>query len=152
MLKIDNKALEFILKDENENEISLSNFEGKNVLLSFHPLAWTSICADQMIILEENYSRFEKLNTVPFGISVDPVPSKKAWKKDLGIKKLILLSDFWPHGEIAKKYDLFLDEKGISKRANVLINDKQEIEFIKIYPITELPDIEEIFKYLMNKH
>ena len=126
----------------------LIDFRGKKVLLSFHPLAWTEVCAEQMNSLEENQELFEKLNTVAFGISVDPIPSKKAWAKELGITHTRLLSDFWPHGEIAREYGIFRDKEGFSERANIIIDDKLEIIFFKVYPIHELPDIAEIIKVL----
>ncbi len=105
-LKIGELAPDFSLKDQEEKEFKLSYFRGQKVLLSFHPLAWTSVCAKQMRTLEENYARFLELNVIPIGISVDPVPSKKAWAESLGSKKLRILSDFWPHGEVAKKYNI----------------------------------------------
>jgi len=128
--------------------VHLNDFRGKKVLLSFHPLAWTEVCAKQMNSLEENQERFGKLNTVAFGISVDPTPSKKAWAKELGITHIRLLSDFWPHGEVAREYGIFRDKEGFSERANIIIDDKLEIIFFKVYPIQELPDIAEIIKVL----
>ncbi|NJD78005.1 MAG: redoxin domain-containing protein [Candidatus Methanoperedens sp.] len=147
-VKPGDKAREFILSDQNEMHIQLSAFRGKKVLLSFHPLAWTKVCADQMKLLEKNRGRFEKLNTVALGISVDAVPSKKAWAKELGIKNTKLLSDFWPHGEAAILYGIFRQEDGISERANIIVDEKGKIVFVKIYPMAELPDIEEIMKVL----
>lgn len=138
----------FILKDQFGEDFDLSKYRGKKVLLSFHPLAWTSICAKQMLSLEENYERFEKLNTIPIGLSVDPVPSKKAWAESLGLKNLKILSDFWPHGEVAKKFDIFREKEGFSERANIIVDEKGKIIFFKVYPIRELPDIEEIIKFL----
>ena len=84
------------------------------------------------------------MNTVPVGLSVDPVPSKKAWAENIGIKRVPLLSDFWPHGDVAKLYDIFRDKNGFSERANMLIDDKGRIVFFKTYPLSQLPDIEEI--------
>jgi peroxiredoxin len=149
-LKIGELAPDFSLKDQEEKEFKLSDFRGQKVLLSFHPLAWTSVCAKQIRTLEENYARFLELNVIPIGISVDPVPSKKAWAESLGIKKLRILSDFWPHGEVAKKYNIFIEEYGFSERANVIVDEDGEIIFFKVYPIRELPDIEEIFLFLKD--
>jgi len=145
---IGEKAPDFVLKDQNGEEFKLSDFRGKKVLLSFHPLAWTGICEKQMRALEENYEKFETLNVLPVGISVDPVPSKKAWAEHMGLKKLRILSDFWPHGEIAKLYGLFREKDGISERANVLVDEEGKIAFYKVYPIGELPNLEEIFEFL----
>lgn len=147
-LKIRDEIQDFRLKDHNEKEVHLKDFLGKKVLLSFHPLAWTKVCAEQMNALEENQELFTKLNTVAFGISVDSIPSKRAWAKELGIIHIRLLSDFWPHGELARTYGIFREKEGISERANIIIDEKQKIIFFKIYPIHELPDIVEIIKVL----
>jgi peroxiredoxin len=119
-VKKGDKAKDFTLSDQDEKEIRLSGFKGKKVLLSFHPLAWTPVCADQMKSLEKNRGRFEKLNTIALGISVDTVPSKKAWAKELGIRNTKLLSDFWPHGKVAQLYGLFREKDGFSERANII--------------------------------
>jgi peroxiredoxin len=76
------------------------------------------------------------------------VPSKKAWAESLGIKNTRLLSDFWPHGKVARAYGLFRKDDGISERANVIIDEKGTVAFIKVYPIGKLPDIEEILDVL----
>jgi peroxiredoxin len=147
-LKINDNAIDFSLKDQNGEVTTISNLKGKKVLLSFHPLAWTSICAKQMKELENNFDKFNKLNVIPLGISVDSVPCKKAWAESLNLKKLKILSDFWPHGDIAKIYGIFRDKDGFSERANILIDENGKIIFIKIYPISELPDLNEIFNLL----
>ena len=103
-----------------------------------------------MRALEENYEKFESLNVVPVGISVDPIPSKKAWAEHMGLKKLRILSDFWPHGEVAKLYGIFRERDGISERANVLVDEDGKIIFFKVYPIRELPDLDEISEFLQR--
>lgn len=147
-VKTGSKAKDFTLSDQDGKEIRLSALKGRKMLLSFHPLAWTSVCADQMSSLEKNSTRFEKLNTVALGISVDTVPSKKAWAKELGIKNTKLLSDFWPHGGVAGLYGIFREKEGFSERANIIIDEKQQVRFVKVYPISQLPDIEELIKVL----
>jgi peroxiredoxin len=147
-IKPDYKAEDFILSDQNSKQIHLSDYKGKNVLLSFHPLAWTSVCAEQMKSLEKNRERLEELNTVALGISVDTVPSKKAWAKELGIKNTKLLSDFWPHGEVAIKYGIFRQNVGLSERVNIMVDENQKVIFVKVYPLSQLPDIEEIIRVL----
>jgi peroxiredoxin len=148
IVELGNKAPNFKLNDQDDTPFELSKYKGKKVLLSFHPLAWTSVCAKQMKSLEANIKKFDALNTVAVGISVDTVPSKKAWAKTLGIKHTRLLSDFWPHGKIAQQYGIFRKKEGISERANIIIDENQKISFIKIYPISQLPDIKEIIRVL----
>ena len=120
----------------------------KKVLLSFRPLAWTAVCHDQMKLLEENHLRFDELNTVALGMGVDSVPSNKAWAQAMDITNTRPLSDFWPHGETAKSYDIFGDKDGFSERANIIIDREQKVVFAKIYPIAQLPDFDEIIKFL----
>ncbi|MDR3585717.1 MAG: redoxin domain-containing protein [Desulfosporosinus sp.] len=138
----------FNLKDNRGNMVSLNDFKGKKVLLSWHPLAWTPVCTEQMKSLEVNYARFETLNTIPLGLSVDPVPSKNAWAKELKIANLKLPSDFWPHGSVAKAYGLFRELEGFSERANVIVDENGKILWMKIYDIHQLPDIEEVIQQL----
>jgi peroxiredoxin len=144
MIKKGEKAPNFKLKDQNGKEVQLSDFKGKKVLLSFHPLAWTGVCAKQMLSLEKNKEKFKRLNTVALGISVDPVPSKTAWAKSLNIKDTKLLSDFWPHGEVTKKYGIFSRSQGFSFRVNIIIGEKGKVMFVKKYHISKVPDIKEI--------
>jgi peroxiredoxin len=144
-----NKVRDFSLKDQNGQDFHLSGYKGEKVLLSFHPLAWTAVCAKQMQTLEKNKRSFDKLNTVAVGLSVDSVPSKAAWAKSLRIKNTKLLADFWPHGGVAKSMGL-LRAEGFSERANVIVNEMGKIIFVKVYPIRELPDIGEILSVLKS--
>jgi len=143
-------APDFVLKDQDGHEFRLSDLTGKRVLLSFHPLAWTGVCAKQMQSLEDNAKIFESLNIVPVGISVDSVPTKKAWALDLGIKTVKLLSDFWPHGDVVRRYGLFREKDGISERANIIVDEKGKVMFSKVYELSELPDIQEIIEVLKS--
>jgi peroxiredoxin len=146
--KIGDSAPGFTLKDHNGNEVSLSEVKGKKVVLGFHPLAWTGICAKQMQALEAHKERFDNLNAVAFGISVDSSPSKHAWAKELGVEHTRLLADFWPHGKVAQTYGTFNDTGGFSERAVFVICPDGTIQFQKIYPIKELPDLEEVIAVL----
>ena len=141
------KVKDFSLKDQNGQDFHLSEYRGEKVLLSFHPLAWTPVCAKQMQALEKNKRSLDKLNTVAVGLSVDSVPSKAAWAKSLRIKNTRLLADFWPHGAVAKSMGI-LRAEGFSERANVIVNEAGKIIFVKVYPIRELPDIGEILRVL----
>ena len=148
MIEIGGKAPDFALKDQNGKMVRLSTFKGKKVLLSFRPLAWTAVCHDQMRSLEENHLLFDELNTVALGIRVDSVPSNKAWAQSMDIKNTRLLSDFWPHGEVAKSYGVFREKDGFSERANILLGEDQKVIFVQVYPTSQLPDIEPIIDLL----
>jgi peroxiredoxin len=145
---IGESAPDFTLKDQEGKDFKLSDWRGKRVLLSFHPLAWTGICTDQMKALEANYQTIISLNTVPVGLSVDAVPTKKAWADSMGLKQLRILADFWPHGAVAKAYGLFREHGGTSERANVIVDEKGKVAWVKVYEISQLPDISEVINTL----
>jgi peroxiredoxin len=146
-LKNGRKMKDLKLKDQNGQDFRLADCRGKRVLLSFHPLAWTPVCAQQMQTLEKSKKALDKLNTVAAGLSIDSVPCKAAWAKSLKIKNTRLLSDFWPHGALAKSLGI-LRAEGFSERANIILDEAGKVMFIKIYPIRELPDIAEILTAL----
>jgi peroxiredoxin len=149
MIKIGQEAIDFTLKDQNGSDLHLDDLRGKKVILSFHPLAWTPVCTSQMKALEENFDRIKSLNAVPVGISIDSVPCKAAWAKELGIKRLRMVSDFWPHGLLAISYDLFRDKEGFAERANVILNEHHHVVWTKLYrPLRTVPDIEEVIASL----
>ena len=150
-LKPGDKAPEFTLKNQGGQDISLSSLKGKKVLLSFHPLAWTGVCEIQMKSLEAKYAVLEALNTVALGMSVDSMPCKKAWAAHMKVEKTHLLADFWPHGGVAELYGLFIEKLGSSGRANVLIDEKGNIEWSRVYEMSEIPDLEEVIRVLMKK-
>ncbi|MPM52722.1 Alkyl hydroperoxide reductase E [bioreactor metagenome] len=148
IIKVGEKAPDFTLKDQNGVDIALNDFEGKKVLLSWHPLAWTSVCTDQMRDLERNYRSFEEKGVVVLGISVDTAPSKSAWAKVLLLNNVRILADFHPLGKVARSYGLFSEEYGASKRVNILIDEKGIVSWVKKYEIRTLPDIEEVIAQL----
>ena len=144
------KAPDFTLADNQDGQVKLSDLRGRKVLLSWHPLAWTSTCTDQMRALEANYSKFEELNTVPIGLSVDSAASKKVWAQTLSIRRTKLLSDFYPHGKVAQDWGLFLEELGASGRANIIIDEDGVIQWVKVYETSKLPDLNEVFEVLKS--
>ena len=149
-IKVGDCVENFSLKSHTDEVVDTGMMGDKKILLSFHPLAWTDICAKQMQSLEANFEKFKELNTVPLGFSVDSVPCKKAWAKSLGIEKVDLLADFWPHGGIASQLGIFIDKLGISERANIIMDEHRKAVFVKIYPIKELPDINEVIDFLIK--
>ena len=148
MIKVGEIVNDFVLKDQHGKDFRLSDHKGKKVLLSFHPLAWTPVCAKQMEGLEAKYDIFEELNVVAVGISVDSTFCKRAWGKALGINRTRMLSDFWPHGAFSMKLGVFREGDGFSERANILLDEEGRVIFTKLYPISEVPDIEEIIDFI----
>lgn len=141
------QAPNFTLNDQNGNAVSLADFKGKKVLLSFHPFAFTSVCTDQMRSLDNHVEAFAEKNTVVLGVSVDPEPSKKAWATVISLGELAILSDF-PQSQVAKAYGVYNEELSSSGRANILIDETGKVIWSKNYPIPELPDLKEVFAQL----
>lgn len=150
IIKLGKSVKNFTLADQFGQDFVLSRMKGRRVLLSFHPLAWTPVCTRQMQSLEKNKKVFDTLNTIAVGLSVDSVPSKAAWAKAIKVKHTKLLADFWPHGGVAKSMGLFRDQNGFSQRANVILDEKGKVCFVKVYPVADLPDINEIIAFLKN--
>ena len=148
-IQVNQEAIDFTLKDQFKEDVKLSELKGKKVILSWHPLAYTSVCTDQMRSLERNYERIqEKGDTVVIGLSVDPFPAKAKWADILDLKDLKIVSDFFPYAEVTKAYGLFNEENGASKRANVIIDEEGKVKWVKVYGASELPDIEEVIENL----
>jgi peroxiredoxin len=139
---------DFSLKSHTDATVDTASMAGKKILLSFHPLAWTEVCAKQMQSLEAHFETFQSLGTLPLGLSVDSAPCKKAWAQSLNIQKVDLLSDFWPHGGIAVKLGIFIDKFGFSERANIILDEHRKAVFVKVYPLRELPDVSEVLDFL----
>jgi len=145
-IEVGDVAPDFTLKDQTDREITLSSLRGKKVVLSFHPLAWTSVCKLQMQDLEKHKADFDRLGAVALGLSVDSVPCKRAWAEAIGVQETALLADFWPHGGVAQAYGIFREKHGSSERAVLVLDREGVVRFKKIYPIKEVPDIAEIIK------
>ncbi len=142
------EAPNFALPDQDGEFFHLADQRGKKVILSFHPLAFTGVCALQMQDLEAHRDAIAARNAVAVGISVDSKPAKKAWANQLDIVHTRLLADFWPHGEVAELYGIFRADDGISERAVFIVDEEGRILWQKIYPISERPDIQEIIAAL----
>jgi len=147
-LKVGDKAPDFTLTDHQNQPVTLSSFQGKkNVVLIFHPLAFTSICSVQMPGYSRERQTFEGLEAQVLGLSVDSVPAHKAWADQLGGIDYPMLADFFPHGEVAKKYGILRPE-GYSERATFVIDKQGIIRHIEVHEIGKLPDHAKIVEFL----
>jgi peroxiredoxin len=130
-LKVGDQAPDFELDDQNGNKVRLSDFRGKkNVVVAFHPLAFTGTCQRQMQGYQSNLSRFQQANAEVVSISVDSRPSKKAWAEQMGGIDYSLLSDFEPKGAVARSYGVWLDGRGHATRALFVVDRRGVIRYI----------------------
>lgn len=148
-LKPGDDAPDFELRSHRGGTVKLSDYRGrKNVVIAFHPLAFTPVCATQMQRYESDRARLERADAVVLGISIDAQPAKTAWAQSLGTITFDLLSDFHPHGEIAQKYGVFRPKEGFSERAIFIVDKNDKIAWAKVYEIPEQPGNEELFNAL----
>ena len=120
------EAPTFDLEVSGTERVRLADFAGRrNVLLVFHPFAWTPICEEEARDLQENLPSFESAETDVVLVSCDAAPARRAWKEKLGLT-YTLGSDFWPHGAAAKAYGVFDETAGAPVRGTFLI-DKQGV-------------------------
>jgi peroxiredoxin len=144
-LKVGDEAPDFELRSHRGGTVRLSDFRGRNnVVVAFHPLAFTPVCANQMCAYESDRPKLDAAGTVVLGISVDAQPAKSAWAKTLGSISFDLLSDFHPHGEVARKYGVFREQDGISDRAVFVVDRNGRIVWARRYEIPQLPDNSEL--------
>ncbi len=147
-LKVGMKAPDFSLPSVSGEKVTLSQFRGKkNVVLSFVPAAWTPVCSDQWPGYNIAKNLFEKNNAILIGISVDNIPTLHAWTKEMGELWFPVLSDFYPHGGVAKKYGV-LRSNGVTERALFIINKKGIIRYIDVHDINKRPGLEVLIKEL----
>ena len=140
-------APDFTLRGSLGSKVTLSEYRGKkNVVLSFHPLAFTSVCTGQMVLLELAHEQFDRLDTQLLGLSVDSAPSKDTWAHAIGVKSFPLLADF-PGGEVARAYGI-LRPQGTSERAVFVIDKEGIVRYARVYPMKELPRPEELLPVL----
>ena len=116
------QAPEFDLEVDGDERVRLSDFrDRRNVLLVFHPFAFTPVCEEEARDLQENLEAFEHADTEVVLVSCDSSAARQAWKRELGLTYTVA-SDFWPHGEAARAYGVFDEERGAPIRGTFLID------------------------------
>jgi mycoredoxin-dependent peroxiredoxin len=130
------QAPEFELQIEGDERVRLSDFQGRsNVLLVFHPFAYTPVCEEEARDLQENLESFRNAQTEIVFVSCDAAPARQAWKRELGAE-YTFASDFWPHGDVAKAYGVFNELKGAPHRGTFLIDREGKV----IWSLVKIPD------------
>jgi mycoredoxin-dependent peroxiredoxin len=143
-LAVGQAAPDFVLKDQSQKDVKLSDFVGKKkVVLVFYPLDWSPVCTNEHACFVNDMKQFDTLDAEVLGVSVDSVWSHKAYAEKMGIT-YSLLADFHPKGAMSAKYGVYLGEKGITGRAVVIIDKAGKVAWIKNYDIPVVPDIKEI--------
>jgi len=153
-LKVGDQAPNFTLPAVSGEKVSLSQYrEKKNVVLSFVPAAWTPVCSDQWPGYNIVKDIFDQNDAILLGITVDNIPTLFSWTNQMGKLWFPVLSDFWPHGAVAKRYGV-LRSNGVSERALFIIDKKGVIRYIDVHDINKRPPLEDLVNALqkLNNH
>ncbi|MDT5194486.1 MAG: mycoredoxin-dependent peroxiredoxin [Mycobacterium sp.] len=131
MLEAGDEAPDFTLKDQDGQPVTLSVLRGKNVLLVFFPLAFTGICQGELDQVRDNLASYVNDATATLAISVGPPPTHKVWARQSDFT-FPVLSDFWPHGAVAKAYGVFNDDTGFANRGTFVVDRTGVIGFAEL--------------------
>ena len=142
-IEVGDVAPDFTLKDQDGNPVTLSSFQGKNVVLAFYPFDWSSVCSAENCAITSDLPKFDGKETVVFGVSCDSHHSHKAWKEKLGLKHS-LLSDL--KREVCRKYGLYLEDLNCAKRATVVVDKAGKVVFKKVQEIKVARNNQEILQ------
>ena len=142
-------APDFTLKDQNGQDFSLSEFRGqKNVVLVFYPFAFSGVCTGEMTGIRDRLAEFMTFETEVLGLSCDPVYALRAFADQDGIN-FPLLSDFWPHGEVTRAYDVFDEAKGCPRRSSYVIDREGRVRWSVHNAMPDGRDLDEHLKQLL---
>lgn len=125
----------------------------RNLVLAFYPLNWETTSAEQMITYQLEHEKFLDLNANLVSISVDSIMNTTSWEREIGPFDFPMCCDFWPHGEVARRYGVFRDQnplRGAAERALFVIDRTGQITFSQSYPLRELPSIQDALLALRN--
>jgi peroxiredoxin len=149
-LETGSRAPDFSLRDQHGQSVSLSSFVGERaVVLVFYPYAFSRVCTGELAEIRGALGRFAAAGAQLLGISCDPVFSLRAFADQDGLE-FPLLSDFWPHGEVASAYGVFDEAKGCASRSTFIVDKAGALRWSVHNPMSEARDVEEYLRVLAD--
>jgi peroxiredoxin len=149
-VEIGEQAPDFELTDQHGTPVRLSGFRGsKNVVLVFYPLAFSGVCSGELCAMRDEFPEVTRDDVELLTVSVDSRFTHKAWA-DAENFSFALLSDFWPHGAVAKAYGVFQENMGIATRGTFVIDKAGVVRWKVVNPIPEARDIADYQKALAS--
>ncbi|HEY3954489.1 MAG TPA: peroxiredoxin [Streptosporangiaceae bacterium] len=149
-VEIGEQAPDFELKDQHGTPVRLSGFrDSKNVVLVFYPLAFSGVCSGELCAMRDEFPEVTRDDAELLTVSVDSTFTHRAWAdaENFGFG---LLSDFWPHGAVAKAYGVFNEDLGIATRGTFVIDKAGVVRWKVVNPIPEARDIADYQKALAS--
>ena len=130
--EVGTEAPDFTLKDQNNQEVTLSSFRGdRSVLVVFYPFAFSGICTGELGAVREDLTSFQNTEVQILAVSVDHPFALKAWAAAEGYE-FPLLADFWPHGKVAQDYGVFNANAGFALRGTFLVDKTGTVRFAEV--------------------
>ncbi|HEY0905189.1 MAG TPA: peroxiredoxin [Marmoricola sp.] len=148
-LELGGLAPDFTLRDQFGQDVTLSSFRGrKAVAIFFYPFAFSGVCTGEMTGIRDRLAEFMTFETEVLGVSCDPVYALRAFADQDGIN-FPLLSDFWPHGEVARDYDVFDEAKGCPRRSSYIVDREGRVSWSVHNAMPDGRDLDEHLKQLL---
>jgi peroxiredoxin len=148
-VEVGDTAPDFTLPDPDGAEVSLSDFRGRNVVLVFYPGAFSPVCIRQLAGVGASEGRFAGSDAQVIGVSVDSRYSQGRFAADLGLRDTILLADFHPKGEVARRYGVWMEGPGFAGRGTFVIDRRGVVRGVHLADNPGLiPDEEDYFRSL----
>jgi peroxiredoxin len=145
---VGDQAPDFELKDHHGTPVRLSGFRGeKNVVLVFYPLAFSGVCSGELCAMRDDFPEVSGDDVELLTISVDSAYSHRAWA-DAEDFNFALLSDFWPHGAVARSYGVFDENLGIATRGTFIIDKSGVVRWKVMNPVPQAREIADYQKAL----
>ena len=143
-------APDFELTDQHGTPVRLSDFQGKKtVVLVFYPLAFSGVCTGELCAIRDRLPTLGGDDVQVLAVSVDSMFAHRAWA-DQENYRFPLLSDFWPHGEVAKTYGIFDETRGVATRGTYIIDKTGVVRWKVENAIPDARDLDEYRKALAD--
>lgn len=143
-------APDFTTKDQFGQDVTLSELvKDKPVLLVFYPFAFSGICTGELCSIRDNFTDFSDARVQVVAVSCDPMFTLKAWSDAEGFD-FPLVTDFWPHGDIAKKYGVFNEDNGFAIRGTFLVDADMTVRWSLVNGPGEARDFSGALEALAN--
>ncbi len=149
-LSLGGPAPDFTLRDQFGQDVTLSSYRGrKAVALLFFPYAFSGVCTGEMAGIRDRLAEFLTFDTEVLGISCDPVFAMRAFADRDGLN-FPLLSDFWPHGAVARSYDVLDDDRGCPRRSSYVVDRGGDVRWAVHHAMPEGRDLDEHLRQLRS--
>ena len=147
-LQLGGPAPDFTLRDQFGQDVTLSSYRGsKAVAIFFYPYAFSGVCTGEMAGIRDRLAEFLTFDTEVLAISCDPMFALRVFADQDGLN-FPLLSDFWPHGEVARAYGVFNEETGAPRRSSYVIDKQGLVRWAVHNALPEGRDLDEHLEQL----